>query len=79
MGDTKTDLDRFHRFAEEQLARGKTNVSLEQLLWLWRDANSDDVQAAISEGLADVGAGRTKPFREASDAFRRKNNLPPRK
>jgi len=34
MGDTKTDLDRFHRFAEEQLARDKTNVSLEQLLRL---------------------------------------------
>ncbi|MEQ8790792.1 MAG: hypothetical protein RIC55_31130 [Pirellulaceae bacterium] len=77
MGDTKSELDRFHEFAEEQLAGEGADLSLEGLLWLWRETNSDDAHAAITEGLADVDAGRTRPFREASDEFRRQNDLPP--
>ena len=62
MSVTREQLDSFHRFAARQLDNGGSELSLEQLLDLWRienpapDERSESV-AAIQQALNDMDAG----------------------
>lgn len=79
MAVTQEDLENFHRFASQRIGNGAPELSLGELVEEWRAAQENrDVHAAIQESLADVEAGRTTPFREASAEFRRQNKLSPR-
>lgn len=79
MAVTKADLADFHRFAEEQLDNGGSELSLDELVSQWHAGRErEEVSDAIRESLDDIEAGRTQPFREATDEFRKNNNLPPR-
>lgn len=59
---TREQLDNFHQFAARQLDNGGSELSLEQLLDLWRaenptpDERSENV-AAIQQALDDMDAG----------------------
>ncbi|HUG94102.1 MAG TPA: hypothetical protein VML55_24945 [Planctomycetaceae bacterium] len=59
---TREQLDNFHEFAARQLDNGGSELSLEQLLDLWRienpapDERSENV-AAIRQAVDDMDAG----------------------
>lgn len=76
---TKEDLESFQRIAGERIRNGGSELSFEELVAQWQSAcRREEVNDAIREGIEDIEAGRTEPFREASDEFRQKNNIPPR-
>ena len=81
MGTTQETLDSFHRFASEKLANGDSELSVADLYNLWRLENPTaeeqaDLDVAISEGLADIKAGRTQSVDEAMRELRKKHNIP---
>ncbi len=67
-------LARFHDFVGEQLRSDDgALISPEQVLALWRDR--EETIAAIREGLADVEAGRTKPFEQFCEEFEQRHGI----
>ncbi len=74
MAVTEEDLKEFNRFAAEKLANGGAE-SFSQLAAEWDELR--EVNAAIREGIQAIAEGRTRPFAESQDEFRKKNNLPP--
>ena len=66
MSVTKDDLRDFNRFVDEKLAGGDAE-SLRELVNEWEATRErEEVNAAIRSGLADIDAGRTEPFFDAS-------------
>ena len=70
-------------FIEEKLSNGGAELTLEQALVDWELENQTDEEReatvqAIRNGLADVEAGRTRPFAEFDWEFRLKHGLSPR-
>ena len=77
------DLRAFKGFIEEKLSNGGAELTLEQALVDWELENQTDEEReatvqAIRNGLADVEAGRTRPFAEFDREFRLKHGLSPR-
>ncbi len=74
------DLRAFKGFIEEQLSNGGADLTPEEALVHWEIANQTDQEdeetlQAISEGLEDMHAGRTRDAREVLAELRRKYNL----
>lgn len=77
---TETDIQAFAEFAREQTAGGEADHTIPELAVKWQAARErEQVNCAIADSLADIEAGRTDPFFESQDRFRRERNLPPRK
>lgn len=80
----RNELQDFHRFLAEKLAKGEENLSPEEAVDQWRDLHScpdklaEDV-TAVREALADMAAGDIgTDFEEFDRDFRATHNLPPR-
>jgi hypothetical protein len=74
------DVRAFRSFLDEKLSNGEVSLTLDEALGLWEYENASDAQreearAAITQGLADVESGRTRPFEEFDREFRRKHGL----
>ncbi len=74
------DLAAFRDFINEQLRDEASPPTLEEALARWEYENSteperEEVQAAIRKGLADIGAGRVRPFEDFDRDFRAKHGL----
>ncbi len=76
--ESSTELQRYHQFQKELLTQGRTDLSPEEVLRLWRAQQQDyaDTVEAIREGLVDVKAGRTEPLEHFDRKFREKHNIP---
>ena len=77
------DLQAFKGFIEEKLANGGAELTLDAALVHWDIENQTDEEReatfrGISDGLADVEAGRTRPFEQFDREFRSKHGLPSR-
>ena len=71
MSVTPTELEAFHRFGTEQLAKGDRDLSWDDLMILWESRkNRESVNAAIREGIADIEAGRYEPLDDAMKSMR---------
>jgi hypothetical protein len=73
----------FRDFLDAKLSNGGEGSSLEELLALWEYENSPEEEKeeairAIQRGLADMYAGRTRPFEEFDREFRERHRLPAR-
>ena len=76
---TEADIQAFAEFAREQTAGGEADLTIADLAVKWQAARErQEVNCAIAESLEDIEAGRTEPFLESQDSFRRERNLPPR-
>lgn len=80
--DTRTDLEAFRHFLDEQVRNGGRSLSPEDCLELWRaqhptpDELEESVRA-VKGALADMEAGdRGRPLADVVDEIRRKHNLP---
>jgi hypothetical protein len=77
------DLRAFKGFIEGKLSNGGSDLTLDEALVHWHIENQTDEERqatlrAIGDGLADVEAGRTRPFEEFDREFRSKHGLPTR-
>jgi hypothetical protein len=79
------ELRDFHRFLDEKLSNGQTQISPEEALDEWRSLHpegqvwEEDI-AAIREALADLDSGeRGIPFDEFDREFRQRYQLPIKK
>jgi hypothetical protein len=80
MSVTEADIQAFAEFARKQTASGQANHTIAELAAKWQAARErEQVNCAIADSLADIEAGRTEPFFESQDDFRRERSLPPRK
>jgi hypothetical protein len=73
----------FRDFLDAKLDGGADSLTLHEYLDLWEYENSpeqekEETLRAIQQGLADVAAGRTRPFEDFDREFRQKHGLPPR-
>ena len=73
---TKDELERFGRFAADEVDRGGA-ASLEQLVTLWRTHQGEDVNDAIRQGLKEADAGLGRPLDDFMTEFREKNQVSP--
>ena len=81
--DRANDLQAFRTFIDEGLADGGAGLTLDEALARWDHENASDeereeTRAAIRRGLADIDAGRVRPFEEFDREFRTKHGIPPR-
>jgi hypothetical protein len=79
MSVTHSELDGFHRFAQDKLQSGGAE-SLEELCDLWRiehpSADEEaEIHSAIRQGLADIEAGNFRPAEEVMAELRKKHGL----
>jgi hypothetical protein len=71
---TERELAEFNRYAIERISSGGAE-SMPELFREWLDAcSAADVDDAIREGIADVDAGRTRPFSQSQAPSLRKNS-----
>jgi predicted transcriptional regulator len=81
--DRANDLQAFKSFIDEKLANGGADLTLDEALARWEFENSseeerEETRAAIRQGLADIDAGRVRPFEDFDREFRAKHGIPPR-
>lgn len=81
MPTSQEQLDSFHAFALGKLQNGGAEISLMQLVQLWRLENPTadeqaEVIAAIKQGQADIEAGNYRPVEEFMDEMRKKHAIP---
>jgi hypothetical protein len=81
--DRMNDPRAFRDFLDAKLSNGDNGLTLDEALGLWEyenqtDAEREDTLLAIRQGLADLEAGRVRPFEDFDREFRRKHGLPPR-
>jgi hypothetical protein len=81
--DRANDLQAFRSFTDDELAHGGAGITLDEALARWDYENSseeerEEIRVAIRKGLADIDAGRVRPFEEFDREFRAKHGLPPR-
>ncbi len=79
--DRANDLHAFRSFIDDELAQGGAGLTLDEALARWDYENSseeerEETRAAIRRGLADIDAGRVRPFEEFDREFRAKHGLP---
>ena len=66
MPATRQELDSFHRFASEKFADHGTDVSLEELLALWRQEREySETVDDVRQGINDHDAGRGQALADA--------------
>jgi len=75
------DLRAFKGFIEQKLSNGGAELTLEEALvdWDLENQTNEEREATVQgirNGLADVEAGRTRPFEEFDREFRLKHGLP---
>jgi len=75
--DRANDLHAFRSFIDEQLARGATDLTLDEALARWEYENApeherEETLRAIQRGLDDMHAGRTVDAFEFVERMRRK-------
>jgi len=81
MPTSQEQLDSFHRFALDKLQNGRAEMSLLELVQLWRLENPTaderaEAIAAIKQGQADIEAGNYRPVEEFMDEMREKHGIP---
>ena len=81
--DRANDLQAFKSFIDQQLEQGGTLPTLDEALarWEYKNTSEDErevVRAAIRRGIADLDAGRVRPFEEFDREFRAKHGMTPR-
>lgn len=81
--DRANDLQAFRSFIDQQLELGETFPTLDEALVRWEYENTseeerEEAPAAIRRGLADLDAGRVRPFEEFDREFRAKHGMAPR-
>ena len=81
--ERSNDLRAFKSFVEQKLSNGGDSLTLDEALTRWEYENQTDEERevtlqAIRQGLADVEAGRVRPFEDFDHEFRQKHGLPPR-
>ena len=78
--ETIRELRDFHRFLGEKLSNGGADLSPEEVLDEWRQANPDqqtDDVAAIQEALDDLADGdKGMLFEDFDREFRERHQLP---
>jgi predicted transcriptional regulator len=74
-----TDAEVFQQFLAEQVATTGRSKSPEELVRLWRERQREQADSlkALEEGIADMEAGRVRPFHEVNDEIRRKHGWSP--
>lgn len=73
MSDTQQLLEDFHQFALGRLSQGQSELELDDLMLQWYDSKeSEQINATIRQGLADMDAGLGKPASDVSDELRKK-------
>lgn len=76
-----SDLEQFHQFVGEQLARGEQLMTPEECLEVWRlnhptpDEMAESI-ATIEEGLAQMRRGEGTPLGEFVRRFRAEKGIP---
>ena len=80
MSTKSSDLEQFHQFIAEQIARGELGVTPEDCLDLWRAAHpSPDEMAAsleaIEDGLTQARRGEGVPLDEFVRRFKAANGI----
>jgi hypothetical protein len=74
---TQSDLDSFHDFATNFLARADRDLSLEELITKWRaEREYAETVDSICRGVADAHAGRVRDLSEVDQKIRRNLGLP---
>jgi hypothetical protein len=83
MATTIEEITEFQQFALGQVRSAGVDLSLEELLQLWRtrdtmpeNLNGDDVHDAIRRGIAEADAGLGRPLDEFMDEFRQRHSIP---
>jgi hypothetical protein len=79
--DRANDLRALKGFIEQKLSNGAAELAVDDVLFAWELENQTDEECeasleGIRDGLTDVDAGRTKPFKLFDRAFRSKHGLP---
>lgn len=63
---TNAQLDAFHKFGSDQIARENAELTWDELFVRWEShINQDTIDVAVRHGIADVDAGRSQPIDEA--------------
>jgi len=76
----QSDLDGFHNFASEELARSGRDLTLEDLLRQWRARQEQaETLASIRRGIADSEAGRVQGLTAVDDSIRVELGFPARR
>lgn len=73
MSTSTAQLDAFHRFATGKLEAGATDLSLEDLLRIWRtETDRAETVESIRQGVADMEAGRCHTLEEVDAEIKRR-------
>tara|TARA_R110002167_G_scaffold328389_1_gene534707 strand:+ start:655 stop:894 length:240 start_codon:yes stop_codon:yes gene_type:complete len=73
MSDTQQLLEEFHQFALSRLSQVNNELELNDLMLQWYDSKeSDEINDAIRQGLANMDAGFGKPASVVSDELKKK-------
>jgi predicted transcriptional regulator len=77
---SQSDLDNFHLFATNEIARVGREVSLEELVSQWRARQVDlDTVESVRRGMADAEAGRTQTLSNVDARIRTELGFPARR
>ena len=82
MAVTPEQIDEFRQFALEKINNGDADLSLEELVDMWRILHPtpqelDENVLAVKAAIRDMEAGETgRPFEEFAREFRQRNNVP---
>jgi hypothetical protein len=73
MTDTQQLLEEFHQFALHRLSQVNRDIELDDLMLQWYDSkHSEQIDATIRQGLADMDAGLGKPAKLVSAELSKK-------
>lgn len=77
---TKEQIDGFHQFALKRLAKGGSEMTIDELYDQWRLENLSDkeqieVHEAIRVGIREADDGLGRPAEEFIDDMRAKHNI----
>jgi hypothetical protein len=79
MGAVISELTEFRHFLDEQIELGRTDLTPEQMLQMWREArqNLPETIAAVRRALTEFDSGITgRSLREFAEEFRIQNQIP---
>lgn len=75
---SQSELDSFHRFASQELSRGR-DMNIQDLVsqWLAQQERAESI-ASIQRGVEDAEADRTRDLREVDISIRARLGFPER-
>jgi hypothetical protein len=76
---SQNDLDNFHLFATNEIARAGREVSLEELVSQWRAQVDVGTVESVRRGMADAEAGRTQTLSDVDARIRTELGFPARR